>query len=87
MAISANTVTARKSKGLSDESIKPTLTSDKSLNPVIGYSANVWYNIWVKFDTDCLKEDKETFPAEAGLNFYIIYEVNLWPLNLDSKFA
>ena len=48
-------VTAWKSKRLSDESIKPTLTSDKSLNPVIGYSANVWYNIWVKFDTDCLK--------------------------------
>ena len=34
-------VTAWKSKRLSDESIKPTLTSDKSLNPVIGYSANV----------------------------------------------
>ena len=48
-------VTVWKSKRLSDESIKPTLTSDKSLNPVIGYSANVWYNIWVKFDTDCLK--------------------------------
>ena len=48
-------VTAWKSKRLSDESIKPTLTSDKSLNPVIGYSANVWYNIWVKLDTDCLK--------------------------------
>ena len=21
------------------------------------------------------------------LNFYIVYEINLWPLNLDSNFA
>ena len=32
-----NKVTAQKSKGLSDKSIKPTLISDKSLNLVINY--------------------------------------------------
>ena len=32
-----NKVTVSKSKGLSDKSIKPTLTSDNSLNPGINY--------------------------------------------------
>ena len=85
MAISANTVTARKSKGLSDESIKPPWTSDNSLNLVIGGIDNA--KTLVKFDGVCLKQDKVTFTPKAALNFYIIYEVNLWPLNLDSKFA
>ena len=85
MAISANTVTARKSKGLFDENIKPPWTSDNSLNLVIGGIDNA--KTLVKFDGVCLKQDKVTFTPKAALNFYIIYEVNLWPLNLDSKFA
>ena len=41
----------------------------------------------MKFNGGFLKQDKVTFNSKATLNFYIVYEINLWPLNLDSKFT
>ena len=55
----ANTskVTAWKSKGLSDESIKSQWTSDNSLNPGIIFFLNN-FRMQVKFDGNCLKQKK-----------------------------
>ena len=55
--IIANTkyITEWKSKGLSDESIKPLLTSDNSLTPLIDYYN---HNITVKFNGRILRQSK-----------------------------
>ena len=47
-----------KSKRLSDEYNKPSTTSNKMLNPLVDY---VGTKIRVKFNGDCLKEEKITF--------------------------
>ena len=44
-----------KSKGLSNESIKPLTTSDNTLNPVLNYYGT---KIQVKFTGSCLKQSK-----------------------------
>ena len=74
-----------KTKGLSGDSIKPLATSDDSLNPGLDYTDNA--KIEVKFDGSSLKQGKVTFSQNAILNFHVVYEMNLWPLNLESKFA
>ena len=43
----------RKSKGLSDETIKPPATPDNSLSPLINYLGN---KIRLKFNGNCLKQ-------------------------------
>ena len=45
----------RKSKGLSDETIKPSATSDNSFNPLIDYVDD---KIRLKFNVSCLKQPK-----------------------------
>ena len=62
-----------KSKGLSDETIKPPATSDNSLTPAISY----YYasKIRVKFTGNCLKQDKITFNHGKVVNIYIVYEL------------
>ena len=57
-AFNTSRVIERKSKGLSDESIKPLSTSDNSLNPQISYFDNS--RIGIKFDGYYLKQDKVT---------------------------
>ena len=44
-----------KSKGLSDKTIKPPVTSDNSLTPLIDYVGN---KIRIKFTGSCLKQPK-----------------------------
>ena len=44
-----------KSKGLSDESIKPPATSNNNLAPLLNY---IGIKTRVKFDGSCLKQDK-----------------------------
>ena len=61
-------VTAWKPKGLSDESIKPPSTSNNSLNPVINYFHNA--RTRVKFDGNCLKQEKVTFTHKQVVNIY-----------------
>ena len=58
--VSANdtNILSWKSKGLSHESIKPPTTSNKMLNLSIDY---VGAKARVKFDGDCLKQEKITF--------------------------
>ena len=53
MVPNTNKATAWKSKGLSDEWIKPPSRSYINLNPIIGHTDNA--KIRVKFDGSCLK--------------------------------
>ena len=61
-----------KSKGLSDESIKPPTTSDNSLSPLIDYLGN---KIRLKFNGSCLKQHKLTYTHQKLINIYIFYEI------------
>ena len=61
-----------KSKGLSDQSIKPPTTSNKMLNPLVDY---VGTKARVKFNGDCLKQEKITFNHGKIVNIYIVYEI------------
>ena len=70
-AIDSNIV-SWKSKGLSDERIKPTTTSDKLLNRSLDF---VGTKAKVKFNKDCLKQEKITFDHGKTVNIYIAYEI------------
>ena len=59
-----------KSKGLSDESIKPSTTSNKIFNPLVDY---VGTKIRVRFNGHCLKQKKIAFGKIV--NIYIVYEL------------
>ena len=54
-----------KSKGLSDEVIKP---PDNSLVPARGYDSKRMYLV---FNGDCLKQDKITYDHGKTVNIYI----------------
>ena len=58
-------------EGFSDESIKPPSTPNKILNPSVNY---VGTNARVKFNGDCLKQEKITFDHRKIVNIYIVYE-------------
>ena len=60
---------------MSGEIIKPSTTPDNSVAPALSYIDN---KTRVKFDGDCLKQDKITFTHEKTVNIYIVYEMNLW---------
>ena len=60
------------SKGLSNESIKPLITSDNSLTPIINYYGS---KIKVSFYMSCLIQDKVTFNHGKIVNIYIVYEI------------
>ena len=61
-----------KSKGLSDQSIKPPTTSKEFLNPLLVY---VGSKIRVRFIGDCLKQERLTFNHEKIVNICIVYEI------------
>ena len=67
-----------KSKGLSDEIMKPTLyynKSNNSLAPVLSYIGN---KTRVKFDGSCLRQDKIAFTHGKIVSIYNVYEIHLW---------
>ena len=61
-----------RSKGLSNESIKPPTSSDNSLNPRLSYSGT---KIRVQFTGSCLKQPKLTFAHQNVVNIYLVYEL------------
>ena len=67
-----------KSKGLSNEIIKPPATSDSSLAPALRYNGN---KSRVKFDGVCLKQDKITFTHRTIVNIDIVYEISFSDYN------
>ena len=62
-------ISSWKSKGLSNEVIKP---HDNSLVPAIKFSGKRMY---VKFSESCLKQDKITFNHGKTVNMYIVYDL------------
>ena len=72
--VSANdsNILSWKSKGLSDQSIKPPTTCNKIINPLLDY---VGCKIRVKFSGDCLKQEGLTFNQGKIVNIYIVYEI------------
>ena len=65
---------------MSDESIKVPTTSDRILNPTLNF---VGTNSRIKFNRDCLKQEKITFNHGKIVNIYIIYEIEK-SLNISS---
>ena len=57
---------------MSDESIKPSSTSNKMLNPSLTY---VGTKVRVKFNEDCLKQEKIAFNHGKIVNIYNVYEI------------
>ena len=78
--VSGDHISAWKSKGLYDESIKPRSTSDNSLAPSLDY---IGIKTRVIFEVQCLKHDKIAFTYEKTVNIYIAYEINLWDCGYD----
>ena len=61
-----------KSKGLSNESIRPRTKSNKLLNPSLDF---VGTKVRVKPNGDCLKQEKITFNYGEIVNIYMVYEI------------
>ena len=73
--VNAKNISEWKSKGLSDESIKPPSTSDTSLSPLINYLYN---KVRLKFDGGCLKQqNKLTYTHGTIVNIYTVYELGV----------
>ena len=68
------------SKGISNESIKPPTTSNKSLNPRLSYNDT---KIKVQFTGSCLKQPKFTFTYKKVVNIYIVYELGASSSNVN----
>ena len=68
-------ISAWKSKGLSDEIMKPPATSGNSLAPSLNY---IGFRPRIRFDGKYLKQDKVTFIRKNIVNIYIVYEITLW---------
>ena len=58
---------------MSDESIKPPSTFNKMLNLSVNY---VGTEARVKFNGDCLKEEKNSFDHGKIVNIYTVYEID-----------
>ena len=69
-----------KSKGLSDESIKPRSSSNKMLNSSVNY---VGTKAKAKFHGDCLKQEKLSFYHGKIVNIYMVYELDRY-VNISS---
>ena len=65
-------ISSWQSKGLSDEIIKPPVTSDNSLTPLIDYLGN---KIRLKFNGSILRQPKSTYNHGKVVNIYIVYEL------------
>ena len=61
-----------KCKGLSNESIKPSTTSNNSLNPRLSYYGT---KVRVQFTKICLKQSNHIFTHNKIVNIYIVYEL------------
>ena len=71
-------ISSWKSKGLSDKTIKPPVTSDNSLTPLIDYVGD---KIRLKFSGSCLKQPKMYYTHGTIVNIYIVYELGASSFN------
>ena len=78
--IGSTQISTWKSKGLSNESVKPPSTSGNVLAPSLGY---IGIKPKGKFVGSCLKQDKVTITYKKMVNIYIVYEIHLWDRGYD----
>ena len=60
------------SKGISNESIKPSTTSNNSLNPRLGYQGT---KVRVQLTKSFLKQSNHIFTYQKIVNIYIVYKL------------
>ena len=72
VAGAADYVLSWKSKGLSNESIRPPTTFDNSLTPELNYYGT---KTRVKFTKSCLKQSSHILTHKKIVNIYIVYEL------------
>ena len=77
----ADYVLSWKSKGLSDETIKPPSTSDNSLTPALSYYRAS--KIRVTFTGSCLKQPKIAHTHKKTVNIYIVFELGASTSNIN----
>ena len=70
--VSTDYVSSWKSKGLSDETIKPPSTSDNGLTTAVSYYGT---KMGVKFIGICLKQPAVLYTHGTIVNIYIVYEL------------
>ena len=73
-------ISSCKSKGLSDETIKPPSTRNNSLAPTLSYHGT---KTRVKFTGSCLKQDKIIHTHGKTVKIYIVYELTASSSNSD----
>ena len=73
-----------KSKKLSEESIKIAVTANNSFAPKLTFIQNV--KIAVKFEGYCLKQEKISFTLGNVVSIFLIYELNIWLLEVNTDF-
>ena len=73
-------VSSWKSKGLSAETIKPSTTSDNSLNPALSYYGT---KTRVKYTGSCLQQPNISYAHGKVVNIYIVYEVGASSSNVN----
>ena len=72
-SIDHNNILSWKPKELPHERIKPPSASNKKLNISVNYAGN---KARVKFNGDCLKQEKNSFDHGKKLNIYVVYEIH-----------
>ena len=80
MITNTDYISSWKSKGLSDESIKPPTTSDNSLNTALNYYGT---KIRVIFTGSYLKQSKISYNHGKVVNIYIVYELGASSSHFD----
>ena len=65
-------VSSWQSKGISNESINPPITSDNSLNPELNYYGT---KTRVKLTRSCLKQSDHIYTHKKVVNIYTVYEL------------
>ena len=65
-------ISSWQSKGLSDECIKSSTTSDNGLTPLIDYHGN---KVRVKFNGSILRQPKVSYTHRTKVNICIVYEL------------
>ena len=77
-------ISAQKSKGLSDENVKPPAASNNSLDLSLNHNNT---KLQVQFDGHCLKQHKVTFTHKQVVNIYIVYNINLCSYKQSNDFT
>ena len=65
---------------------KPTnpTTTDNSLSPTINWCEDS--KSCLEFKGSCLKQKDTTYTPPNRINFFIVYELDTWPRDLNSDF-